>query len=156
MSTPITLEFNDLQRHQSAFASAYGEAMCREGFVNVAGHNVPPEMLREAHELMRAFFRLPVEVRLRYHVAAYRGQRGYVPFGVERYDGGAPELKEHFNWGETTAHPMFREPLPTDLWPSEIPEFEPFFRELFRRLDTMWVALRCALAHYVSRYSRAK
>ncbi len=134
------------ERQHKAFVDAYADGMRREGFVGLTHHDLPPDTLREAYEKLRAFFRLPLETRLRYHLPWCRGQRGYVPFGIERYDGGKPELKEHFNWGETTAHPMFAQRLPTNLWPREIWGFQEFFQNVFWALHRQWADLRRTLA----------
>lgn len=152
MAMPV-LDLRDLRSSSMALSRAaahhYGFGMRTEGFVTVRNHDIPPGMIMEAYDLMRAFFRLDVETRMRYHNPVWRGQRGYVPFGIERYNGGEPELKEHFNWGMTSTHPMFSHPLPLDLWPAEVPGFKAFFRELFRRLRGMWIELRRTLAEFV-------
>lgn len=150
---PIILDMNYLRGtriRRRIFTHLYGKAMREEGFVCVENHAVTPHMIREAYDLMGMFFALPPDIKARYHLPLFRGQRGYTPFCVERYDGKDSELKEHWSWGMSTDHPLFPEPLP-DIMPNDmIPEFGPFFRELFRILRAHWIELRRALAESVA------
>ena len=116
------------------------------GFVILKDHNVSPELLAEAYQILERFYRLPTDVKLKY-AGVHGGQRGYTPFGKEHAkDSPVMDLKEFWHVGrEVPADHQLKKYYPDNVWPSEIPEFKPVFDELYRRLEQAGKAMLHAL-----------
>jgi isopenicillin N synthase-like dioxygenase len=116
----------------------------RWGFVILADHNVPTELLDRAYSLSAALFDLPLEAKL----AGAGGLRGYTPFGAEHArDSQAPDLKEFWQIGrEPSPQALAVEPLPPNAWPDQPPGFRDTFEALYSGLDLTGRLLLSALA----------
>jgi len=129
---------------QTQFVKQMGDALVDLGFFALVDHGVDPDLSREAYECCQAFFALPSGAKMRYSNPDLKGQRGYTCFGKEHAkDHPYPDLKEFWHIG--------REPSssPHNLWPTEVPRFQPVFRELYRQLDHCASDLLQACALYV-------
>ncbi|MEW5847996.1 MAG: 2-oxoglutarate and iron-dependent oxygenase domain-containing protein [Myxococcota bacterium] len=126
---------NNAQRQ--GFARAVGEALEDTGFFAVTHHGVDPELIRRAYQQAEAFFALPDEKKLHYEDVKLKGQRGYTSFGREHAkDHPAPDLKEFWHVGQEL--PPGHRLLPVygpNLWPAELPEFQPVMLKLFAQLE---------------------
>jgi len=146
-----TLDVRRLDGEDSgAFVAELGAALSDFGFVALIGDaGVAPEVTAPAYAAMQRFFALPESIKLRYHVPGGAGQRGYTPFGVERAkDQQVADLKEFFHVGrELPAGSPHR--LPRNLWPAEIPEFEPAMMQLWRALEGLGGRILSAIARYL-------
>ena len=116
----------------------------RWGFVILADHNVPTDLLDRAYKLSADLFQQPVEVKL--HGAG--NLRGYAPFGKEHArDSQTPDLKEFWQIGrEPTPAALAIEPLPDNVWPETLPGFRETFSALYEGLDQTGRLLLSALA----------
>lgn len=122
---------------EAAFAVAVGEALSEIGFFAVVNHGVDRELIRRAYAAAEQFFALPEPVKRNYELPRLKGQRGFTSFGKEHAkDQPAPDLKEFWHVGREVSpdHPRVAE-YPANVWPSEVPAFEPVFRELYSQLD---------------------
>lgn len=133
------------------FAQAFGESFSTFGFAIVADHGIDQTLIDRAWELTRAFFALPVEVKQRYHIAGLAGARGYTPFGVEIAKGAtAVDLKEFWHVGrDLPPGHRFRDHMPDNVWPAELPEFEPVMKALYAAFDSAGNRLLAAIARYL-------
>ena len=130
---PLSLVDDDLP----AAALAFGDAFSRTGFAVVADHGIDPALIERALAATRAFFALPEDTKRRYHVPGTGGARGLTPFGIETAkDATTSDLKEFWHVGRTLSagHP-YREVMPDNLWPAEVPEFHPAVQALYDALD---------------------
>ncbi|MEM9200631.1 MAG: 2-oxoglutarate and iron-dependent oxygenase domain-containing protein [Actinomycetota bacterium] len=89
---------------KDAVAAAIDEACSTSGFLALTGHGVPAELMERMLDVSSAFFDLPVEEKLRYHLDDAAANRGYAPFESEAlsYSLGVdsdPDLFEAFNIG---------------------------------------------------------
>jgi isopenicillin N synthase-like dioxygenase len=135
---------------QDAFIQALGRALRDYGFVSITGAaELSEELTAPAYAAMQRFFALPEAIKLRYHVADGGGQRGYTPFGVERAkDQTTPDQKEFWHVGRALpAGSPHR--LPQNLWPREVPEFEPAMSALWRALHALGARLLSAIARFL-------
>jgi isopenicillin N synthase-like dioxygenase len=151
MQSIPTLDVSHLEGNgAAAFVDSLGRALLDYGFVSVTGaFEVSEDLTAGAYAAMQRFFALPEEVKLRYHVTGGAGERGYTPFGVERAkDQTAPDLKEFWHVGrELPAGSPHR--LPQNLWPREVPEFEPVMLSLWRALHALGARLLSAIARFL-------
>ena len=141
---PLTL----VDRDPQAAAAAFGDAFGRTGFAVVGDHGIDAALIERALAATRAFFALPEDVKRRYHVPGRGGARGLTPFGIETAKGAKlHDLKEFWHMGrDLPPGHAFRATMPDNLWPSEVPEFEPAVQALYDALDHAGGRVLTALA----------
>ncbi|MGZ3790497.1 MAG: isopenicillin N synthase family dioxygenase [Bacteriovorax sp.] len=106
------------------------------GFIILKDHTIEQKKIDRAYELVKAFFELPVETKLKYKMDN-GGQRGYTPFKTEHAkDNKNPDLKEFWHVGrELAATSVYKGVYPENVWPSEIAELKKTFMELYEAMD---------------------
>jgi isopenicillin N synthase-like dioxygenase len=138
------------RRDFDSFAKALGASFERYGFAIVADHDLDQAGIDAALTDAKAFFALPQECK-RAYVSGKGGQRGYVPFGKETAKGAAlHDLKEFWHVGRDLppGHP-FASSMPPNVWPREVPGFQPHATGLFEALDRLGGHILEAIAHYL-------
>ncbi len=107
------------------------------GFVVLKDHDVKPELLDRAYDVLKNFYSLPAEIKEKYIAKAIGFQRGYTPFGKEHAkDSPVMDLKEFWHVGRELppGHPM-RKYYPDNIWPTELPEFKNIFTQIYSSLE---------------------
>ena len=137
-----------LERPLREFSEELGQSFAEYGFAIVRDHGIPADLIARAEEKSRAFFALPEDVKLKYHLKGQGGARGYTPFGIERAkDAAVHDLKEFWHVGRTLppAHPLepFMQP---NVWPDEIESFRDTFETLFAAFDRTGLRILSAIA----------
>ncbi len=91
-------------------------------------------------------------MKKQYHLAGGGGARGYTPFGVETAKGSKHfDLKEFWHIGrEIPDDSKYREVMPPNLWPSEVPGFKEYGYGLYQKLDQLGARVLSALALHIS------
>jgi isopenicillin N synthase-like dioxygenase len=133
-----------------AFAAQLGTSFERYGFAIVADHGLDQARIDTAQACAKAFFALPDAVKQTY-VSGQGGQRGYVPFGRETAKGAAlHDLKEFWHIGRDLApgHPLAAS-IPSNVWPSEVADFQQSQAWLFGALDKLGGRILEAIAHHL-------
>ncbi len=132
----------------AGFSAQLGESFERFGFAIVREHGIDPALIARGWEMTRAFFALPVDVKRQYHVEGNGGARGYTPFGIEiAKDATAHDLKEFWHVGrDLPAGHRFRDHMPDNVWPREVPGFEATFTALYAAFDVAGAQLLSAIA----------
>ena len=127
-----------------SFREALFASLSRWGFVILADHNVPTDLLDRAYTLSAALFDRPEGEK---HALA-GGLRGYTPFGVEHaLDSRSPDLKEFWQIGrEPTPEALAVEPLPPNVCLDQPAGFRETFAALHEGLDQTGRLLLSALA----------
>lgn len=107
------------------------------GFIILKDHPVEKALLDKAYSLLKEFYSLPTEVKRSYISKAGGGQRGYTPFGTEHAkDSPVMDLKEFWHVGrDLTPEHHLNAFYPPNIWPQELPEFQPTFQTLYRLLE---------------------
>ncbi len=116
------------------------------GFIVLKDHGVSAELLQQAYAESEKFFSLPTEQKLKY-ASVKGGQRGYTPFGKEHAkDATVMDLKEFWHVGRDIqqGHP-FKQYYADNVWPSEVPNFQKTFQEIYFSLETAGKAMLQAL-----------
>lgn len=149
--TIASVSLADADRNPHEFAQNLGRSFEEYGFAIVSGHGIPVELIHRAEEKAKAFFALPEEVKRKYLIAGGGGARGYTPFGIETAKGHkAHDLKEFWHVGRDLAKGhKFRDHMPDNLWPAEVPSFKDTFQELFRTFDCAGLKVLKAIARYL-------
>jgi isopenicillin N synthase-like dioxygenase len=146
---PVSLTLYD--QDFEAFSQRLGASFARYGFVVVADHDLPQDLVEGALSRTKAFFALPEEIKRQYHVEGGGGQRGYTPFGIETAKGAMHrDLKEFWHLGRDLppGHP-YAGYMPQNLWPAEIDGFHDYVGGLYAGLDELGVRLLRAIARYL-------
>jgi len=140
-----------LRGDPDGFAQALGEAFARHGFAIVADHGIDPGLIARAEAEMHALFALPEAVKRRYHIVGGGGARGYTPFGIETAKGAdAFDLKEFWHIGrELPPNHPYREVMPPNIWPAELPGFRDVMLRLFTAFDLAGARLLDAIGRHL-------
>lgn len=146
-----SVSLNDADLDPDGFASKLGRSFVEYGFAIISDHGIREDLIRRAEGKAKAFFALPEDVKRKYFVAGGGGARGYTPFGIETAKGRkAHDLKEFWHVGrDLPPGHSFRDHMPDNLWPSEIPSFKDTFLELFATFDETGLKILKAIARYL-------
>ena len=146
-----TLSLADQGRDPEGFAQAFGASFRSFGFAVVTDHGIDPKLIDTAWKATRQLFELPEETKRRYYSAELAGQRGYTPFGTEiAKDAAHVDLKEFWHVGrDLPAGHRFRDHMPDNIWPEELPEFESIFTDMYAAFDRAGNQLLSAIARYL-------
>ncbi len=133
------------------FAQSIGQSFEQFGFAVIADHGIDVGLIDRSWQLTAEFFNLPLPVKAKYDGAAIAGQRGYTAFGTEiAKDAAKHDLKEFWHVGrDLPAGHRFRDHMADNLWPVELPEFEPNLRALYQAFDVAGGQLLSAIAIYL-------
>ncbi|MBZ0224088.1 MAG: isopenicillin N synthase family oxygenase [Dokdonella sp.] len=152
MSTVIpTLDIRRYDSDRNGFVAELGAAYREWGFAGIRNHGIPQADIDGAYAAFKAFFALPTEVKMRYHLAGGGGARGYTPFGVETAKGSQyPDLKEFWHIGrEIPRDSRYAQVMAPNVWPAEVPEFHARGHGLFQALDALGSRVLRALALHI-------
>lgn len=152
MSSRIpTLDIRRYDSDRDAFVAELGAAYREWGFAGISHHGIPQSLIDDAYEAFRRFFALPEEVKHRYHIPGQGGARGYTPFGVETAKGSKHyDLKEFYHIGrELPRDSKYRDVMPPNVWPAEVPEFREHGLALYNALDALGSRVLSALALHI-------
>jgi isopenicillin N synthase-like dioxygenase len=146
-----SVSLRDAERDPNGFAQKLGRSFEEYGFAIIADHGIPDTLIAQAEDKARAFFALPEEVKRKYLIPGGGGARGYTPFGIETAKGQqAHDLKEFWHVGrDLPAGHRFRDHMPDNLWPSEVPSFKDTLVELFATFDAAGLKVLKAIARYL-------
>ncbi|HTA64330.1 MAG TPA: 2-oxoglutarate and iron-dependent oxygenase domain-containing protein [Xanthomonadaceae bacterium] len=154
-NTIPTLDIRRYDNDRDAFVSDLGAAYREWGFAGIRGHGIAQSLIDDAYDAFARFFALPLDVKMRYHVAGGGGARGYTPFGIETAkDAQYPDLKEFWHVGRELPAQLTGNPKPSDklfsnLWPAGISGFREHSLALYEALDALGVRVLSALALHI-------
>ncbi|MEN1956711.1 isopenicillin N synthase family dioxygenase [Luteimonas changyuni] len=136
---------------RQAFVDELGAAYREWGFAGIRNHGIPQDLIAEAYEAFKAFFALPEDAKKAYHVPGGGGARGYTPFGVETAkDSKHFDLKEFWHIGREIADDSgYRDVMPPNQWPAEVPTFRDKGYALYQALDALGSQVLRALALHI-------
>jgi isopenicillin N synthase-like dioxygenase len=133
------------------FAHDLGRSFETFGFAVVADHGIDAGLIERAWTKTREFFALPTATKLAYDAAPNAGQRGYTAFGVEiAKDADRHDLKEFWHVGRhLPAGHRFRDHMPDNVWPDEVPGFRETLSELYAAFDATGAKLLEGVARHL-------
>jgi isopenicillin N synthase-like dioxygenase len=145
------LSLADAAADPDGFAAAIGRSFESFGFAVVTDHGIDPELIETGWAKTREFFALPVATKLAYDAKANAGQRGYTAFGVEiAKDADRHDLKEFWHVGrELPPGHRFRDHMPDNIWPAEVPGFQSALSDLYAAFDVAGARILSAIARHL-------
>ena len=146
-----SVSLKDAERDPKDFAEKLGRSFEDYGFAIIANHGIPEELIHRAEQKAKEFFALPDEVKRKYLIEGSGGARGYTPFGIETAKGArAHDLKEFWHVGrDLPPGHAFRNHMPDNVWPSEVPSFKDTFQELYASFDKAGLQILKAIARFL-------
>ena len=146
-----TLDIRRYDSDRAAFVAELGAAYREWGFAGVRGHGIAQSTVDDAYAVFQRFFALPLDVKMKYHVAGGGGARGYTPFGVETArDSNYADLKEFWHVGrEIPQDSKYAAVMAPNLWPAEVPRFRERAYALYQALDALGSRVLRALALHI-------
>ncbi|WP_024869133.1 isopenicillin N synthase family dioxygenase [Pseudoxanthomonas suwonensis] len=146
-----TLDITRFETDREGFVADLGAAYREWGFAGIRNHGIPQDYIDKAYDAFKRFFALPEETKKKYHVPGGGGARGYTPFGVETAkDSKHFDLKEFWHIGrEIPDDSRYRDVMPPNLWPEEVPEFREYGYGLYEKLDALGSRVLAALALHI-------
>ena len=146
-----TLDIRRYETDRDAFVAELGAAYREWGFAGIRNHGIAQSAIDGAYDAFKAFFALPADVKMQYHVKGSGGARGYTPFGVETAkDSKYPDLKEFWHIGrEIPRDSKYAEVMAPNLWPTEVAAFRDYGYGLFEALDALGSRVLRALALHI-------
>jgi isopenicillin N synthase-like dioxygenase len=147
-----SVSLKDAESDPDRFAQRLGRSFEDYGFAIIADHGIPDALIERAEEKAKAFFALPEAVKRKYLIEGGGGARGYTPFGIETAKGAkAHDLKEFWHVGrDLPSGHRFRDHMPDNLWPAEVPSFQDTFQELYATFDRTGLKILKAIARYLA------
>ena len=137
---------------REAFVQQLGAAFHEVGFVAVANHGIPKDLVDGFYASSKAFFALPEAVKRKYEVPGLAGQRGYTSFGKEHAkQSQVADLKEFFQIGQEVPadHPL-KSQYPDNVQVAEIPEMPKLGSQLYREFEKTGGQLLEAIAIHLN------
>ncbi|MEM5518208.1 2-oxoglutarate and iron-dependent oxygenase domain-containing protein [Henriciella sp. AS95] len=146
------IPFSLWKEDKAAFADKLGRSFRETGFAVITGHPVDQAIIARANDAAKDFFKLPEDVKEKYHDAANGRQRGYTPFGTENAKGQtAADLKEFWHTGrKLPPDSKYRATMKDTPVVDEVPEFDPATRAFFEELDEFGRTLLRAVALHLN------
>ncbi|HZX75151.1 MAG TPA: 2-oxoglutarate and iron-dependent oxygenase domain-containing protein [Cyclobacteriaceae bacterium] len=133
------------------FVADLGAAYNSIGFVAIRNHYLSDDLSSRLYAIIKKFFALPDDVKVKYENPALAGQRGYIGKGKEHAKGrNTGDLKEFYHVGqEVLDNDPIKKEYPDNIFPTELPEFKEISLEVYRNLEKTGVQMLKALAIYL-------
>jgi len=136
---------------KAKFVQDLGKAYEDVGFVAVKNHGLSDELRDQLYDSVKKFFTLPLETKLKYEDKDLAGQRGYTSFGREKAkDSAVGDLKEFWHFGQqVTDGDAIKSEYPDNILSKEVPEFNEYGLESYRKLEDAGKQMLRAIALYL-------
>ncbi len=154
IDTIPTLDLKDFLEgnfeEKEKFVQDLGSAYENIGFVAICNHGYSKQRQNDLYDSIKAFYRLPDELKLKYDGSHTGGQRGYTGKGKEHAAGRrVGDLKEFYHIGkeiEGSVSPHYQ----SNIFPSEVPEFKSHTLEAYFTLEKIGKSMLSAIALFLN------
>ena len=134
-----------IDEERKAFSDDLGHSFNQTGFAIIKNHGLKKELTDELYKVIKEFFDLEDEKKIKYYFPDLYGQRGYVVKGQEHAKGSKKgDLKEFFHIG----NPLISNPQ--NIWPHEVESFNEIGSEVFITLENIGLSLLRAISMYLN------
>jgi len=142
---------NGSPSQKEQFVATLGEAYNNIGFVAIRNHGLSDELTVKVYNIIKAFFHLPEDVKLKYNRPDLFNQRGYIGKGKEHAKGrNVGDLKEFYHVGQEFKEQNEIDEYPENIWPEELPEFKEITLEVYQTLENTAMDMLRAIALYLN------
>ena len=140
----------DIDRKKS-FVKKIGKAYNEIGFVALKGHFLNNEDIKEVYRSIKEFFDLPNDIKSKYELEGFDGQRGYTSFGKEHAKGKKHgDLKEFWHFGQYLDDDEYSKfNYPMNQLVEELPEFNDIGKKVFKSLEKTAIYVLRAISLYL-------
>jgi isopenicillin N synthase-like dioxygenase len=155
-STIISLNLNDFKNgtpsEKQTFVQDLGTAYEKIGFVAIFNHELSDELSANLYKYTKDFYALPLETKMKYHIAGIAGQRGFTSWGKEHSkDSKVGDLKEFYHFGQEIPENLkskfgYYENISVD----EVPEFSEYGLKAYAALQETGKYMLRAIALYLN------
>lgn len=127
---------DDLSLKQD-FVNKLGKAYQEIGFVALKGHFLKDSDIKNIYKYIKKFFDLPKNIKCKYELKGFAGQRGYTSFGKEHAKGKKlGDLKEFWHFGQYLDESEYLKfGYPKNLTVNELPEFNKIGKKVYKSLE---------------------
>ena len=134
------------KKEKNKFIKDIGLAFEKIGFVSLKGHFLSKSLMNKLYTEVNSFFKLPLEIKLKYEIKGLNGQRGYTAFGKEHAKGRkVGDLKEFWHFGQEV-----NKKYPRNIKVHEIPMFNETGMISYKMLEKTGREILRALAIYLN------
>ena len=134
------------KKEKNKFIKDIGLAFEKIGFVSLKGHFLSKSLMNKLYTEVNSFFKLPLEIKLKYEIKGLNGQRGYTAFGKEHAKGRkVGDLKEFWHFGQEAS-----KKYPPNIKVHEIPMFNKTGMISYKMLEKTGREILRALAIYLN------
>ena len=134
-----------IDEERKVFSDDLGDSFNQTGFAIIKNHGLKKELTDELYKVIKAFFDLEDEKKIKYYFPDLYGQRGYVVKGQEHAKGSKKgDLKEFFHIGNPSIS------NPQNIWPHEVESFNEIGSEVFITLENIGLTLLRAISMYLN------
>ena len=127
------------------FSNILGTSFNQTGFAIIKNTGFENELSQELYKIIKDFFDLEDEKKIKYYFPELYGQRGYVIKGQEHAKGSKKgDLKEFYHIGDPTSNVF-----PENIWPIEINEFQEITSKAFLKLEEIGLQVLESTALYL-------
>lgn len=143
------------KKTKSLFVEEIGNAFSSIGFVALQGHFLSPQLIEDLYTEIKKFFDLPQNIKNKYEIHGFGGQRGYTSFGKESAKGKKEgDLKEFWHFGqyvndEKQLSELLKKVLIPNVIVTELPNFNKVGKEVYQQLEKTATYILRALAIYL-------
>ena len=136
-----SLDLNDFlsvdYSKKEKFVKDIGEAYEKIGFIALKGHFLSSKNIEEIYFLIKKFFDLPTNIKCKYELDGFAGQRGYTSFGKEHAKGKKHgDLKEFWHFGQYLSNDEYEKfNYPKNLFVKELPKFNKIGKLVYKSLE---------------------
>ena len=133
------------------FVKKLGKAYNEIGFVALKGHFLNEQVIRNIYTSIKAFFNLPQDIKNKYELEGFSGQRGYTSFGKEHAKGKEHgDLKEFWHFGQYLHDYEYSQfGYPKNIYVKEIPEFNEIGKTVYKALEKTAIYVLRAISLYL-------
>ena len=133
------------------FVKKLGKAYNEIGFVALKGHFLNEQVIRNIYKSIKAFFNLPQDIKNKYELEGFSGQRGYTSFGKEHAKGKEHgDLKEFWHFGQSLDDYEYSQfGYPKNIYVKEIPEFNEIGKTVYKALEKTAIYVLRAISLYL-------
>ena len=142
---------SDDQSLKNNFVKKLGKAYQEIGFVALKGHFLKDSDIKNIYKYIKAFFDLSDDIKRKYELEGFSGQRGYTSFGKEHAKGKEyGDLKEFWHFGQYLDDEEYSQfSYPKNLYVQEIPEFNEIGKTVFKALEKTAIYVLRAISLYL-------